>query len=357
MKSFIVSLIFICVLNLTFGQTSRSFAEDIRIKYKIPELAYAVISSDSVLEISALGIKKNNTEIKADINDKFRIGSITKTVTAFISTLLVKQNKIMWSTHFFDLYPELKNQSDSAYHSITLKNLLTMRAPLMSWTYTHQKPVAAEISGDLRQQRYNFIIWVLKQKPSLQNAEIYWSNLAYVMAGLMLEKASGKSFESLVEEFGNSLNIQFGLGQPNFNDKNQPYGHNEFGESEEPKINNKLNWLSSAGNVYVSLPDFCKFIQVQLKGLSGNSEMLSKEEFEYMHFGLPKYALGWKWYEDGFSKFKYSYHDGNPGTFLTKIIICHQSKKAFVVFTNIQSVEAEKGINELMERLKKRYSS
>ena len=341
----------------SFGQSNSSFADSIRVKYKIPELAYAVVSSESILEIHVLGVQRVNTNFKASINDKFRIGSNTKTITSYISAVLVKQGKIKWDTKFFDLYPELKTKSNSAYYDLTLQDFLTFRANLIKWSYDNTTPTKKEIKGNSQQQRYEFVSWILQQNPVLEKQTTYWSNPSYVAAGLMLEKATGKNYETLVEELGMELGIKFDFGQPNLKDKNQPWGHDENIEPEKPTTNYKLNWLSSAGNINVCLPDYSKFIQLQLQGLLGKSKIFSAKEFEYLHYGLPEFSFGWKWYVDDKTKLKYSFHEGNPGTFLTKTSICKDTDKAFIIFANVQSDEADEGLKILLEELKRKYGS
>jgi CubicO group peptidase (beta-lactamase class C family) len=123
------------------GQNTAAFADSIRRLYKIPEIAYAVVSSDSVLELATIGVKKINTFIYVESNDKFRIGSNTKAITSFIAAQLVKQKKINWSTKFFDLFPELTQESNKEYRNMTLLDLLSFRTKLFPYTYTFSKPL------------------------------------------------------------------------------------------------------------------------------------------------------------------------------------------------------------------------
>jgi CubicO group peptidase (beta-lactamase class C family) len=358
MKKIILFTILITLIpNFAISQTIEKFADSIRKVYKIPELNYAIVSSDQIIEIKALGTKKNKSKLKAELTDKFRIGSNTKTVTSYIATLLVKEGKIKWETKFFDLYPELKRKSNPAYYDITLQDLITFRAKIISWSYGNETPTQKEINGTEQEQRYKFVSWILQQKPVEKKQELYWANPSYVAVGLMLEKVTGKDYKNLVTELGKSLKIEFDFGQPNFKNKNQTWGHNEELEPEKPAENFKLNWLSSAGNINVSLQDYTKFIQLQLNGLLGKSEKLNAKEFELMHYGLSEFAFGWEWFVDEKSKLKYSFHEGNPGTFLTKVYICKQTDKAFIIFANIQSEEAEKGIKIIFDKLNNKYSS
>jgi CubicO group peptidase (beta-lactamase class C family) len=355
MKKNLFFVFFLSFIGQFYAQKNSELADNIRIKYKIPELAYAIVSSDSIIEIQALGTQRYNSSYKAKMDDKFRLGSITKTITTYIATLLVKEGKIKWDTKFFDLYPELKSKSNPATYNFTLQDFLTFRAELPVWSYGNETPTQNEIKGNNQQQRYEFIAWFFRQNPVLEKQTIYWSNPGYVAAGLMLEKITGKTYENLVNELGNSLNIDFDFGQPNFKNKNEPWGHDENLNPEKPASNYKLNWLSSAGNISCSLPDYCKFTQMQLQGLSGKSKLLTEEEFNNMHFGLSEFSFGWESEIKEKSKQKYSFHNGNPGTFLTKVYLCKGIDKAFILFANVQSEEADKGLMLLLDELQNQY--
>src|ERR1700741_171694 len=90
---FVISFVFV---ESSGAQFFISFGDSIRKAYSIPELAYAVVSSDSVLEMRACGEKRINSGLEAGLDDKFRIGSNTKAITGFIAAQLVKQHKISW---------------------------------------------------------------------------------------------------------------------------------------------------------------------------------------------------------------------------------------------------------------------
>jgi CubicO group peptidase (beta-lactamase class C family) len=288
------------------------------------------------------------------VNDKVRIGSNTKAITGFIAAQLVKQKKIRWNTRFFDLFPELKATSDQAYYKVTLLDLLTFRSRLIPYTYTNEVPARDQFSGNETQQRYQFSAWFFGQKPQKNKKGLHFSNLGYIAAGQMLEKVSGKPYKELVGDLGAQLGISFGFGNPNTADTLQPWGHGIGLAPEGPGDNYKLDWLLPAGNIHVSLPGYCKFIQLQLAGLAGRSELLSKEEFQFLHYGLPEFAVGWFWKTDE-NNGTYSYNVGNPGTFLTKVFVFKDSDRAIVLFANAQTPEADAGLDVLLAELKRKY--
>lgn len=349
--------LFLCLIAsfLLSGQSTNSFADSIRTHYQIPELAFAVLSADTIYEMHISGVQRITTTFQSNLQDKFRIGSNTKAITGFIAAQLVKAGKIKWDTQFFDLFPELKASSQRAHHQLTLLNLLSFRARLFPYTYTYAEPKQEQFPGNEAEQRYQFAEWFFQQKPVKGKGQMHFSNLGYIAAGLMLEKVSGKTYQQLVQELGQQLDINFGFGAPNTRDTLQPWGHDKNLIPEAPMANYKLNWLLAAGNINVSLPDYVKFIQLQLQGLRGQSSILSQEEFEFLHFGLPKFALGWFWLKEK-GKERYAYNVGNPGTFLSKVYVIPASNRAFIFLTNAQTDATDQGLDVLYEELKRKYT-
>lgn len=348
------TLLFIICAATSLGQDTRTFADSIRRHYKIPELSYAVVTADSILEMHALGVRKYKTSLKATLNDRFRIGSNTKEITGFIAAQLVQQGKLSWDTRFFDLFPELATSTRKEYLHYTLLNLLSFRTKLFPYTYTNAIPTKGDFTGDEMQQRYQFTKWLFQQPPVRRNDSVCFSNLSYVAAGLMLEKASDKSYKQLVTELGKTLNIDFGFGQPNEHDSFQTWGHNASLIPEGPSDNYKLNWLLPAGNINATLPGYAKFIQLQLLGLQGRSTLLPRSTFQFLHFGLPQFAVGWFWNTDEKGR-RYSWHFGNPGTFLTGVYIFPDVGRAIIIFANIQSDQTEDGMSILDNELRRKY--
>ena len=352
-RTYLVLALFVGVSGVR-AQTE-DFAEHIRAKYDIPELNYAVISSEKILEIHALGTRKIGSDMPAALSDKFRIGSNTKTITAYMAAVLVKRGKLRWDTKFFDLYPELKLKSNPAYFDLRLKDLLSFRSNLIKWSYGNVIPAAAAIHGDEKRQRYEFMSWVLQQDPIESKGAINFSNPGYVAAGLMLEKVTGRDYTELVRELAKHLGVEFEFGQPNLHDLKQTWGHDENLVPEQPAGNYRLNWLLAAGNINVTLPGYIKFIQLQLSGLAGKSPQLTAREFNFMHYGLPGFAIGWNWYVDNKTHLTYSWHRGNPGTFFTKILLCKDTNRAYLFFTNVDSEKVEEGVGVLFDELSKKY--
>ncbi len=250
------------------------------------------------------------------------------------------------------MFPELKRGSRSRYFETTLQDLLTFRAGLASYTYTNPHP--KKFGGDEAEQRLRLVKWFLRQKPNRSKDELKLTNAGYVLAGLMLEKASGKSYKELIADLGKELKISFGFDYPNLADEKQTWGHDANLRPLPSAANDKLRWLLPAGNVNVSLPDYAKFVQLQLRGLNGKSGWLTKEEFSFLHFGAKEFAVGWFWKTND-KNHQISFNTGNAGAFITKVYVIPNADRAYILFANSASDETSAGLKLLRDALMKKY--
>ena len=336
------------------AQRLDSLLKVIRSEYLIPGLAVAVVSSDSILELEVQGVPHILKTWKLNRESIFRLGSNTKGITSFVAAQLVKKGLLSWNTRYFDLFPNQKKIASKVYHNLTLEQLLCFRTRLPQYTSVFSTPADNQFTGTLEEQRKAFSDWYWRQEPVSKSQEPHASNLGYCAAASMMEEVSGKSFEELIQDLGKNLETGWSFGSPNSIDTLQPWGHYFNLAPEAPRENNKQNWLSAAGNISSSLPDYCRFVKELLLAYQGKSTMLSKEEVNYLFFALPRYSFGWFWNTNALNQ-KYVYNLGNPGSFLTMVYIFPESNKSVVIFSNAQTETTEKGELALLEILLKKY--
>lgn len=355
-RQLLLLTLLLSITNTVKSQSLVSFADSIRKVYKIPALAYAVVSSDEIIETQVVGIRRVNTTYTSRITDKFHIGSNTKGITAFIAAQLVHDGKLKWETNFLELFPELRPKKIRDYDSITLKDLLTHRAQLQPYTYTNEKPTQKQIIGDNATQRYLLAKYFLSQKPATEDENrLTRSNANYVLAGLMLEKATGRSYKDLVDDLNNLLEIKFGFDYPNATDTFQPYGHDKDLNIIQPFDNYKLNWLLTAGNINSNITDYATFMQLLLIGLKGESDLLTQKEYNNLLFGMPHFSFGWFNKIDKETNHHIAYNEGNAGAFISHAEIIKEANKAYIIFTNAATPQTSEGIAVLLKEMERRY--
>ncbi len=362
MNRFFVVIFLISISISAKAQQIEKFADSLMTKNQIPELGYAVISSDSILEINTLGFHREdlkNDLTKANKSDYFHLGSNTKAITGFIAAYLVEHNKIQWTTKFFDLFPSWKIGSNPAYYNITLADLLSHRAKIQPYTSGLEFQELPEFKGNSSEQRKQFSKYLLIEKPVKNNAKQYnYSNAGYSVAALMLEKVTGKTWEQLIKQIMmETMKVNVEFGWPNKINLNQPYGHwieNDTLKALSPLIDYNLALAEPAGDISMTFPDYAKFIQFNLQGLAGKDNVLKSSTYNFLHFGLKDYAIGWG--NVNTKDKKISEHSGSAGTFFCYAQLDEKKNLAYIITTNSATPQTQESIFKLLNVLKKKYS-
>lgn len=350
------------ISTATYAQDLVRFTDSLMIKYKIPELGYSVVSLDKIIELQILGFHRTdlrNENTRASSLDYFHLGSNTKAITGFVAATLVEKNKINWSTKFFDLFPTWKNNSNPEYYEITLADLLSHRAKIQPYTSGLEYQKLPKFSGDKSEQRKQFSKYLLSTEPVKNTDKIYaYSNAGYSIASLMLEKVSGKTWEQLTTQMmSKNMNIKIGFGWPNKLNLNQPYGHwieNDTLKPNPPGIEYNLSLGEPAGDICMTLPDYSKFIQLNLQGLLGKDNILKSSTYNYLHFGLEDYSIGWG--NVNKNNIQLSEHSGSAGTFFCHTLLDKSNKIAYVIVTNSATQGTQEAVFKLLTKLRKKYS-
>lgn len=361
---FIVLVIYVChlyamksvkVLDTTLADELG--IEGIREHYKIPGFSYSVIKEGNVVKEGASGYIYQGSDKKVEIGDYFQIGSCTKAFTGLMAAKLVDEGKLNWDTKLFDLFPDWKENSNSAYYSVTLKELLSHRAQIQPFDHDVVDSKLPLISKNPLERRLEFCKYVLSLQPVTEKPLLY-SNAGYSIAGIMLEKVTGKSWEELAKQTAKEIGIEIGFGRPNHWNINQPWGH-RIGwfrslKPVSPKDSYNLPFiLAPAGDISMSISDASKYIQIYLKGIEGTDDYLKAETIEYLLFGIPEYSIGWCNNHDGDT---YAFHGGSEGTYYSHIMVFKELKSAIIILTNAPDCEDTLHfIDDIRNYLKRKY--
>lgn len=348
--------------------------DSLRLKYTIPAIAIGVIRNDSVLLETVKGFRNIETKEKALPGDLFHIGSNTKAFTSLLAGKLVEKGLIGWDTRFFDLFPELKAESNPAYFEMTLQELLSHRARLIQFKnesevypiVDYEKNITKDLA--LPEKRFQFVRQVLKYDPIpwYDLPDDRYSNAGYIAAALMLEKVSGRHWEELMSGMSDELDLGIHIGWPDSDNPHQPMGHIN---PEKWKIDNEKALIpipdalkfyhyfnqyvllcSPSGNISLSVSGFLKFLKLNIDGLNGKGNYLKSETFRKIFFGCPDYSCGWAHENYVVPCF---HHKGSAGTFNSIAIIIPEKKLGIVVMINTFDGEP---INEIAKILISRYN-
>jgi CubicO group peptidase (beta-lactamase class C family) len=341
--------------------------ESIRVKHSFPALAAAVVVDGKIVVTSAVGFRKSGGPEKVMVDDQFHLGSVTKSMTATVAAMLVEQGKISWTTTIGETFPELKSEIHPDYLGVTLEQLLSHRsgapgdAPADLWRD------AWAATGTAAEQRLAFIKGILAREPEAKpGTKFTYSNQGYTIAGVMLEKATGKTWEDLLRSmlFEPLGMTTAGFGAPaSIGKVDQPWGHTKAASSgieavpPGPRADNPLA-ISPAGAVHCSVGDLAKYAAFHMVGERGESKLLKAESFKKLHTiaaGNDDYALGWMVLKRPWANGRALMHNGSNTMFYVVVWMAPEKNCAVVVASNIGVDEAFAGCDEAAGKLINQY--
>lgn len=346
------------------------FAVDsLRQQYELPAMAAAVIRTDTVISLSATGVRRKGRAAKVSVKDWFHLGSNTKAMTSTLIALLVEDEELSWSTTPSDVFSGKASSFHPEFRTVTLEQLLAHRAGLEAFTNGSEFRELPDWEGTPKERRASFTAYLLQREPAYEPGSTFvYSNAGYTVATAMAEQVSGISWEQLMRQrLFEPLGITGGFGWPAASDSNQPWGHREQEEdtlqSHNPNGDYQLGaLLAPAGDAYMSIGDYARFLRLHLRGLAGkDTDLLDPSSIRYIHksrgsiadsAGAPGYGLGWAVQE--LLDVRTSLHSGSAGTFIAKAAIQPTRNIAVAVLTNAGNEKADVATSVALDSLLKR---
>ena len=165
----------------------------------VPSMAVAVVQEGEVIAIGASGIRKVGDKTQVTVEDKYHLGSCTKSMTATLGAILIEEGKLKWDTTVAEVFKKVK--IDEGYQGVTFEQLVTNTGG------TPGNPEPAlwrklwEGRGSERRQRMQLVKGVLEEPPAYEpgSKELY-SNVGFSIAGAMMEELMDESYEELMVE-------------------------------------------------------------------------------------------------------------------------------------------------------------
>ncbi len=165
----------------------RAFIE----RHRIPSAAIAVVRNDRVVKLAGYGRASLELDSPAGPHTLYEIGSITKQFTAEALLMLVAEGKIDLEAPISTYLPDLP----AAWQAIRVRHLLTHTSGLPDW----EGPGLLDFHREYTPAEF---IQLIASHPLDFAPGDQWSytNSAFPLLGLIIEKASGVSYEGFVRE-------------------------------------------------------------------------------------------------------------------------------------------------------------
>jgi CubicO group peptidase (beta-lactamase class C family) len=322
----------------------------IRLEERLPGLAAAIIVDGKLHSAAAVGVREAGTNNFLTVYDKFLIGSCAKAFTATTAAILVEEGRLSWQTTIRDAFPDLNMLPE--YENITLEQLLSHRAGLPKNLKEGKASWLIDYGFDEKRGSSPEIFRLQYVEKTLQSQLIntpglimQYSNSGYALAGAILEKIAGQTYESFrAEKLFQPLGITTaGYGIPaGLEPASQPWGHVwDLSSSFIVYKSNYPNFFAPTGYLHLSIEDWAKFILVHLDTYpEENHKLLKANTLKRLHTPpdaeeSDNYALGWftKKTDEGHNLI---YHGGRGLCFNAHVIADLKTKSALLLVTNTE---------------------
>ena len=308
-------------------------------KSDLPGYVLAVYKDGKMIVNRAYGYADLDKKHKMTTDHIFRIASHSKTFTATALLELQEAGKLQIDELAVKYLPWLNEHSDKRYQRITIRQLMSHSAGVIrdgddSGYWALQNPFPSKDA--LRKE-------ILKTKLVIDNnIRFKYSNYGYSLLGLIIESASGDTYNNYVQK-----NIVDALGLkntgPEINDSISSklatgYTRPDSHKKRLPIEHISTNAMASATGFYSTAEDICIYLSAQMIGSGKLLNDESKKEMQRVQWSAEKgssktdYGLGLdiQYYND---RTWLGHGGGFPG-FITKSLFNPESKLVVVVLTN-----------------------
>jgi CubicO group peptidase (beta-lactamase class C family) len=321
--------------------------------FDVPGIAVAIVKDGKIIHAKGYGVRSLNNNKKVDENTLFGIASNSKAFTAAALGMLVDENKIKWNDKVTDYIPEFKLYDPYVTAEFTIKDLLTHRSGLgLGAGDLMMFPDSNNFTKNdiIHNLRY------LKPVSSFRTKYDYDNNL-YIVAGEVVARVSGKSWEDFIEQrimqplgmYASAASMARLKNKSNIISAHAPV------DGKVQAI--QMDWsetANAAGGIYSNLTDMSKWIIMQMNnGKYGDSlkkklfswdvheEMWSPQTIIEVHGPSPynthfaAYGLGW--FLADVKGYKQASHTGGLAGIVTQVTLLPELKLGIIVLTNQQS--------------------
>ena len=290
-----------------------------------------LVKNGEVLLNQAFGSSSLERETRDPSDITYRIGSITKQFTA-MAILILKDRGLL---DFNDSICTYLTDCPDNWQKITIHHLLSHSAGIVDYSKLPEAQRYRRIPASSEQIMATFNDKPLEFEPG---ASWHYSNSGYYLLGVIIEKISGQSYITFLEEniFKPLGMTNTGLGVP------QVAGYIRRRDMlTEWKPYNNANFTFAAGALYSSVGDLLRWDRALY------TDILVKYETLDQMFQIQAGNYGYGWYIINRNGHSIAFHDGQLPGYSAYIQRSIDNRGCIVILSNIGNAPMKKIKNEL----------
>ena len=292
-----------------------------------PGAAVMVIRDGGVVYSGGFGFADVKKQIPIDADSTFRLGSVSKQFTAMAIMVLADEGRLDYDDLVTRYIPEL-----DMYPGVTIRHLLTHTSGMPDYYDTIDTSGGMPTNADMPA-----VMASMDGPVFAPGAQYEYSNPAYEMLPVIVEKVSGQAFsafmlENVFRPAGMDDSLIYDHTEPEI--ANRVYGYEPRGRSFKLNDYHALNYLDGSGGMYATLEDFLAWDQALYGEDVVSAATLSEGFTRYTLNNGDEIDYGFGWRLDQHRGHRRIAHGGSWVGFRTSIARYPDAKLAVVVLTN-----------------------
>ena len=256
-------LAMVLILGLSLSAAGDEVDNYVKIQMdnlRVPGLSLAVIRNGRIIKAQGYGFADLQSNSRATSKTVYEIGSMTKQFTAVALMMLVEEGKIGLEDNLSQYFPE----APESWNRITIRHLLTHTSGIQNHVAVpdYMDIFKTSVSGKESPTRAELLREFYKLPLEFAPGETWaYDNTGYYLLGIIIEKASGKSYWQFLEEkifepldMNSTRNTETRRLVPN---RAAGYGWTENGWENRPVLAPFVGF--SAGSLLSTVEDLAKW--------------------------------------------------------------------------------------------------
>lgn len=332
----------------------------------VPGAAVVIVSGGEIKSLQTFGVKQAGGRDKITPDTVFRLASVSKTIASTAAAVMVKEGQLSWDTKVTSELANVKFKNAKYGNQITLRHVLSQSSGLPTHTYSHFIDANMAYAETVRRlQHVNFVC-----PPGKCYA---YQNVVYSLAGEMIKKKAGMSYENYVEkklfEPLGMYSASFGLANYRAS-PNRATPHTASGKRwVAASVTDNWYHVPPAAGANASIADMGQFLLAQLgqhqnvlptTTLNQTQARITKNTPAQNHYGTRKgvgntaYGLGWRVFDYGRHK-NFVHHGGWVKGFRSEMVFNRDLQIGMVFLTNSESRRVREVIFKFMDMHESAY--
>jgi CubicO group peptidase (beta-lactamase class C family) len=243
----------------------------------------SILHKGQLVYSRTFGYENVETKTTADLNTKYRIGSISKSFTASIIMQMIDEGKLTLETKLAKFYSDLPNAQ-----KISIEMLLRHRSGLFNFTNSESYTSWMESKKTQQELLAIFKADTIEFEPDTKAS---YSNTNYVLLSFIAEKIDHKSFKDiLANRIAKPLKLKNTyIGSKINSEKNEAQSYNITPTEETYSISSETDMSIPLGaGAVVSTPSDLNTFYLALF----NGKLVSSKSLEEMKKVVDRYGIG-----------------------------------------------------------------